>query len=59
MFMTSLKPQVLSLKVVFRVSCDPTDLPELTTMYFGYSAFHFKWSDSTTLIMKGDEMNVN
>ena len=57
MFLPSMKPQVLSLKVVFRVSYDPTDLPELTTMYFGYSAFQCKNADSTTLIMKGDEMN--
>ena len=59
MFMTSFGPLVLSLKVVFRVSCDPTDLPELTTMYFGFSAFQCKNADSTTLIMEGDEMNVN
>ena len=59
MFMTSFGPLVLTLKVVFHVSFDPTDLPELTTMYFGFSAFKCKDADSTTLIMKGDEMNVN
>ena len=57
MFMTSLKPQVLSLKVVFRVSCDPTDLPELEDLLFGEHAFACKNADSTTLILKGDEMN--
>ena len=59
MFMTSMKPQVLSLKVVFRVSCDPTDLPALESLLFGEHAFACKNDDSTTLILKGDEMNVN
>ena len=57
MFLPSLKPQVLSLKVVFRVSCDPTDLPELVYLLFGEHAFACKNADSTTLKLKGDEMN--
>lgn len=57
MFMTSMKPQVLSLKVVFRVSCDPTDLPALESLLFGEHAFACKNADSTTLKLKGDEMN--
>ena len=50
---------MLSLIVVFHVSFDPIGLPELTTMYFGFSAFQCKNADSTTLVLKGDEMNVN
>ena len=57
--MPSMWHLVLSLKVVFHVSFESTDLPELTTMHFGHDAFQCKDDASTTLIMKGDEMNVN
>ena len=50
---------VLSLKVVFHVSFDSTDLPELTTMHFGHDAFQCKDDALTTLIMRSAEMNVN
>ena len=48
---------MLSLKVVFRVSYDPTGLPALESLLFGEHAFACKNADSTTLILKGDEMN--
>ena len=54
-----MKPQVLSLKVVFRVSYDPIGLPELEDLLFGEHAFACKDDASTTLILKGDEMNGN
>ena len=57
MFLTSIGPLVLSLKVVFRVSYDPTGLPELEDLLFGEHAFACKNADSTTLVLKGDEMN--
>lgn len=59
MFLPSIGPLVLSLKVVFRVSYDPIGLPELEDLLFGEHAFACKDDASTTLILKGDEMNGN
>ena len=35
------------------------DLPELTSIQMGISAFTFKYDASSTLIVQSTEMNVN
>ena len=50
---------VLCLRVIDCDVIDWLDLPELTSIQLGASAFMFNWDDaSTTLIMRGAEMNV-
>ena len=51
---------VLCLRVIDCDVSDWIDLPELTSIQLGYSAFEFNPDDvSTTLIMRSVEVNVN
>ena len=51
---------VLCLRVIDCDVSDWLDLPELTSIQMGISAFYFNNGDeSSTLIMQSDEMNVN
>ena len=50
--MHSMTVLVLCLRVNDCDVSDRIDLPELTSIQMGYSALEFKWSDSSTLIMR-------
>ena len=50
---------VLCLRVLPLLSTHWIDLPELISIQMGGSAFSFKEDDSTTLIMRSDEMKEN
>ena len=50
---------VLCLRVIDCDVSDWLDLPELTSIQMGWSAFQFKNDESTTLIMRRDDKNVN
>ena len=50
---------VLCLRVIDCDVSDRIDLPELTSIQMGESAFEFYGGDSSTLIMRSDCENVN
>ena len=45
---------VLCLRVIDCDMSDWIDLPELTSIQMDYSAFRFKYGESSTLIMRSD-----
>ena len=56
-------PSVIVIVLCLRVNecgvSDRLDLPELTSIQLGYNALEFEDDESSTLIMRSAEMDVN